>query len=340
MSDSYIQANSLDDLLKISPTKEIQTAFASHYRRIHGYDDFLQFKNIVVSISGGADSDRMLDMIERIGYQEGTLQYVFFDTGMEYEATKQHLFDLEQKYGIKINREKAKMPVALAVKKYGFPFLSKQVSENIQRLQKHNFCWTDEPVEVLYERYPRCKSALRWWCNKWESKRSNISWNPYLKEFLIENPPKIPISQKCCLKAKKEVFSNFVKNSETDLCVQGLRKAEGGSRAKITNCFEQHFDGISVLRPLFWFKKKDCCEYDKKFNVIHSDCYLRYGLDRTGCACCPFGKCFEKELEAARKFEPQLYRLAIAVFGESYEYTRKYREFVKQRQPKGGSGNG
>lgn len=32
--------------------------------------------------------------------------------------------------------------------------------------------------------------------------------------------------------------------------------------------------------------------------------------------------------------EPELYKAAINIFGKSYEYTRKYREFVKMMKAK------
>ena len=51
------------------------------------------------------------------------------------------------------------------------------------------------------------------------------------------------------------------------------------------------------------------------------------GFKRTGCACCPFGSGFEEELEVVRREEPALYNLANKVFGQSYEYTRRYRQF-------------
>ena len=117
------------ELVKSSPTQAIQDAFIKGYHKIHGYDDFRTYDRIMVSISGGSDSDILMDYCERIGYPEGTLKYVFFDTGMEFKATKHHLDFLEKKYGVEIHREKAKVPVPLGVKKYGFPFLSKQTSE-------------------------------------------------------------------------------------------------------------------------------------------------------------------------------------------------------------------
>lgn len=59
---------------------------------------------------------------------------------------------------------------------------------------------------------------------------------------------------------------------------------------------------------------------------------IENGLHRTGCACCPFGRDFEAELAAAEKYEPNLYRAALHVFGKSYEYTRKYRNYREQRE--------
>jgi hypothetical protein len=49
---------------------------------------------------------------------------VFVNTGLEYEATKRHLVDLENKYGIKIERIRGKS-VVWAVRQYGFPILNK-----------------------------------------------------------------------------------------------------------------------------------------------------------------------------------------------------------------------
>ena len=65
---------------------------------------------------------------------------------------------------------------------------------------------------------------------------------------------------------------------------------------------------------------------------MHSRCYTAYGLKRTGCAGCPFGRDFEYELEVIKEHEPKLYRAVNTIFGSSYEYTRKYREFAAQKK--------
>ena len=98
--------------------------------------------NCLVAISGGSDSDIMLDLIERTRTKYDLtikITYVFFDTGIESIATKEHLTFLEDKYNIKIDRVMAKTPVPLGCITYGVPFLTKYVSEVIARLQKHNF---------------------------------------------------------------------------------------------------------------------------------------------------------------------------------------------------------
>ena len=331
----------LDSLKDLPITFEIQTAFIKAWGKIHGYGNdgtglkpFTMYPEIMVSVSGGSDSDIVIDMIERIGYPLSKVHYVFYDTGLEFQATKLHLDFLEQKYGITIERKRAKVPVPLGVKRYGYPFLSKRVSDYIHRLQKHGFQWEDKPFDELYAKYPKCKVALRWWCNDWGTKsKMNIEYNKWLKEFMIENPPDFPISDGCCFGAKKSTAHMVENEIRPDLNIQGVRKSEGGARSSAyTSCFDDVPCGTSLYRPVFWFKAADKNAYELSFGVEHSDCYRKYGLHRTGCSCCPFGKNFEDELSAAEKFEPNLHRAALHVFGKSYEYTRKYREYRQNRE--------
>lgn len=205
---------------------------------------------IYVGISGGSDSDIMLDMIESVVKNDAQLRqrihYVFWNTGIEYRATLSHLDDLEKKYGIKIERKRAKIPVPLGCKRYGLPFLSKYASENIERLQRHKFDFANDgnkPFSELIAKYPKCKSALQFWCNTNEGKKKsksayNIDRFPYLKEFMIENPPTFKISNKCCKGAKKDNGHDYINDNGCDLMILGLRKAEDGIRGtNISTCF-------------------------------------------------------------------------------------------------------
>lgn len=200
----------------------------------------------------------------------------------------------------------------------------------IRRLQGHNFQFEDKSFDELYEEYPKCKSALEWWCNTKPSKAHNINQNKWLKEFLVANPPTFNISNLCCKFAKKDVSYKLLSENHFDLSIIGVRKAEGGVRSTAyKSCFSEKDDGCDEYRPLFWYKDSDKKEYDEHYGVIHSKCYTEYGLKRTGCAGCPFGRDFEFELEVIEKYEPKLFKAVNNIFGESYEYTRKYMEFYK-----------
>ena len=295
-----------------------------------------RYEKILCSVSGGRDSDILVDLCQKYN-NASKIKYVFFDTGLEFRATKEHLNYLEQRYGIHIEKIRAIKPVPLCCKTYGQPFLSKQVSEWIERLQRHNFQWEDEPFEMLIQRYPNCRAAFRWWCNDFECKSEgressfNIGYNQYLKEFIIANPPQFRISNKCCHYAKKLVAKHYKEQQNFDLNMYGVRKAEGGARrSAYKTCFSANDDEGDEYRPIFWYLADTRRIYEMHYNIKNSRCYSEYGLRRTGCAGCPYSKNFEDELEAMRQYEPQLFLAVNNVFAESYAYTRSYRNFVKQ----------
>lgn len=300
-----------------------------------------QYDKIMCSISGGSDSDILIDLCQKYDWRD-KITFVFFDTGLEFEATKGHLDELEERYNIRIERIRAVKPIPTCCREYGQPFLSKQVSEWIERLQRHNFAWEDEPLDVLLQRYPKCRAALRWWCNDFETEkegklsRFNINYNKYLKEFIIQNPPAFRISNKCCHFAKKLVAKNYIKNNNFDLNIYGVRKAEGGARnSAYKSCFSSNEGDIDEYRPIFWYLADTKKTYEEHYNIQHSDCYEVYGLKRTGCAGCPFGRDFEEELAVIEEMEPNLYVAVNNIFRESYEYTRRYREFVQMQNNAG-----
>lgn len=315
-----------DVLLTAPKNGEILTAICKCYDHIQDHE------KIMCSISGGYDSDIMLDLMIRCGGKDKTT-FVFFDDGLEYDATKSHIAYLEERYEVEIVRLAAQKAIPTCCREYGVPFWSKHVSEMICRLQRHRFQWEDEPLDVLMDRYPGCSSALRWWCNDYKTtgatpSKFNVSWIAGLKEYIIQFPPDFNISQKCCLYAKKGPVKSFLRAHEFDLNCMGVRKAEGGQRStKYKSCFDDVCGGPDNYRPLFWWTDADKEAYRRHYGIVRSDCYEIWGMGRTGCAGCPFGKGFEDELELARMFEPKRHRAMLAVFGQSYDYTRRFLEF-------------
>lgn len=294
------------------------------------------FENIMVSISGGSDSDVIIDLMLRSVEDRSKLHFVFFDTGLEYQATKDHLLYLEEKYSVQIERLRPKKPLPICSREFGEPFISKLVSEYMMRLQKHGFKWESGTYDELIVKYPKCESALKWWCNAWgEGSSYNISRNKWLKEFIQANPPQFNVSNKCCYYVKKTPAEDYKKKFKVELNVTGMRKSEGGARSKmIKSCFTEKEDGISEYRPIWWYTDEDKKSYEEAFGIVHSACYTKYGLRRTGCAGCPLGRNFEDELRVIEEHEPKLYKAVCNVFGKSHEYTRQYREFVKMMNSK------
>lgn len=113
----------LERMLELFPEKECPN-INSAFRKLHAN---LMFRSAraMVSISGGADSDMMLDMLMALdpakNYPFNEMHYVWFDTGIEYTATKQHLKNLEEKYGITIERRRAKTLCLLGAKRGDSP---------------------------------------------------------------------------------------------------------------------------------------------------------------------------------------------------------------------------
>ena len=97
-TNSLRKAKTLDELLDTCPRNQI---IGDNLVRAWSKINSPKYQKIVCSISGGSDSDVMLDIVWRCD-KDNKVTYVWFDTGLEYQATKDHLKYLENKYNIEI----------------------------------------------------------------------------------------------------------------------------------------------------------------------------------------------------------------------------------------------
>ena len=317
-----------------------------------------QHPNAVCSYSGGADSDLLIDLIETARTIMPSLppvKYVFFNTGLEMKATKDHVKATEAKYGIEIEELRPKTNIVQATRKYGVPFVSKIMSEGLDNWQKKGV-----PISVgdeydqaedkaakraeLRERYPKCESLLNFLCccNKDGEPRPNIQLvinsSKYMRDFIAENPPDFKISAKCCDYCKKQVAHSIQKDYE--MVITGERRAEGGMRSvprseswsqNNTMCFSETSSGQFRFKPLYYVSDKDKEWYKENFGLRYSDAYEVYGLKRTGCCGCPISYRAVDDLELIRPYEPNVVKAAWNIFGKSYEYRQKYNEYKAER---------
>jgi 3'-phosphoadenosine 5'-phosphosulfate sulfotransferase (PAPS reductase)/FAD synthetase len=293
---------------------------------------------IAVSYSGGSDSDTIVDIIELVKPENsGEVKYVFFDTGLEWEATHRHIAETEEKYGITIERRKAKLPIPAACKKYGIPFIAKEFSKNFETLQRHNFNFAEAPEMATVEKYGHCGDTMDWYFDRrglssTGKKKQTIAQRKYLREFMATTPPTFAISSRCCDFAKKNVAHAVNAEVDPDLEVTGMRRAEGGVRVSAyKTCFTPPNDRnpIAQFRPLWFWTDADKATYKKWRGLRYSDCYEVWGFERTGCVGCPCTVNCILQLEIAAEYEPNKVKAAYAVFGESYKYRAQYNRFKK-----------
>ena len=83
-------------------------------------DKISRCQKALCSVSGGSDSDIVTHLCASLD-TEKKVTYVFFDTGLEFQATKDQIKCLEKKHGIEIITAKASKPIPLCCRKYGVP---------------------------------------------------------------------------------------------------------------------------------------------------------------------------------------------------------------------------
>ena len=312
-----------------------------------------QHPNAICSYSGGADSDILIDVIERARNIFGLppVKYVFFNTGLEMKATKDHVKATAEKYGVEIETVRPKTNIVMASRKYGIPFVSKIMSAGLSEWQKK-----DVPLSVaqeydqaedkeakraeLKERYPKCESVLNFLCccNSKGEPRPNIQLvinsSKYMRDFIGEYPPDFKVSADCCTYCKKNVAHQIQKGF--DMVITGERRDEGGMRSvprkdNTSLCFTETSSGQYRLRPLYYVSDADKAWYKEYYGLRYSDAYEVYGLTRTGCCGCPISYKAIADLELIRPYEPNLVKAAWNIFGKSYEYRQKYNAYKAER---------
>lgn len=313
----------------------------------------IEHPNAICSYSGGADSDILIDVIERTReiFSLPPVKYAFFNTGLEMMATKNHVRDTAQKYGVEIETFRPKVNIVMASRKYGIPFVSKIMSAGLSEWQKKGIPLSiteeyDQAVDKtakrkeLKERYPNCESVINFLCccNSSGEPRPNIQLvinsSKYMRDFIAECPPEFQISAKCCDYCKKQLAHSVQK--DYDMIITGERRAEGGMRFvprkdNTSLCFAETSSGQYRLRPLYYVTDADKAWYRDYYGIRHSDAYEVYGLTRTGCCGCPISYKAVEDLEKIRPYEPNLVKAAWNVFGDSYRYRAQYNEYKANR---------
>lgn len=310
--------------------------------------------NAMCSYSGGSDSDIMIHLIESARKLIKTLppvQYYFFETGLEMDATRRHVRETAELYGVEIKTVRPKKSIVQATREYGQPFVSKIMSAGLEAVQRKNIPLSiaDEYNQAedkaakrkeLKQRFPKSEQAINFLCccNSAGEPRPNIQLvinsSKYMLDFIRENPIPFRVSNRCCDVCKKQPAHDVEKNF--DMVITGERRDEGGMRSvprgdSTTMCFAETAEGKFRLRPLYYVSDEDKRWYKEWHGLRYSDAYEVYGLKRTGCCGCAISARAASDLELIRPYEPNVVKAAWAIFGDSYRYRARYNNYKAMR---------
>ena len=252
---------------------------------------YLQDNSIrhIVNLSGGKDSTALLDKVRRL-FPE--VPAVFCDTGLEYPEIRKFVSTIDNVIIIK-----PKMKFKEVIEKYGYPVVSKEVSQKISEVR------TTKSDKLRHKR-------LYGDDNKYKSGKIPDKW-----KYLIDAPFKI--SHKCCDKLKKEPFRRFEKETGLKPFVGTMTEDSHLRKQKYSRTGCNSFEGKVESMPLSFWTEAHIWEYIKKNNLPYSEIY-DMGYERTGFIFCMFGVHLEKgenRFDRMQKTHPKYFNYCMDKLG-------------------------
>lgn len=289
----YLQSLPLQEKIQISIARIIEW-----YESWNG--------QVYVSFSGGKDSTVLLHLVRKI-YPD--VKAVFCDTGLEYPEIREFVKTFDN-----VEWLKPKMSFVEVLKKYGYPFPSKEQAAFIKE-------YSTTKSEKL--------KNIRINGNKYGMGKISKRWKIFLdSEFNV--------GDECCDIMKKNPAKVFEKRSGLKPYI-GTQAQE--SKQRESNWIKYGCNAFDMKRPqskpLSFWTEQDILAYIKKFNIKICSVYgnlieienkLQFmGCQRTGCIFCGFGCHLEKEpnrFQRLKKTHPQLWDYCMR--GGKYDENGKW----------------
>ena len=274
-------------------------------QRIREWVEHFGLDGVFISFSGGKDSTVLLHLAREI-YPE--MVGVFSDTGLEFPEIRDFVKTQENIVWLKPD-----LNFRQVIEKCGYPVISKEQSEWINRVRSSN-----NPAVINKNIFGILPNG-----GKTQYKISE-QWR-----YLLEAPFKI--GSKCCIEMKKKPIHKYSKETGR-VPIVGTMADESRLRTQkwLQNGCNAFDNANPISSPLSFWREVDIWEYIKKKNISYCPIY-DMGYQRTGCIFCMFGAHLEKEptrFQLLQKTHPKLWRYCLKDWDKGGLGMREVLEYI------------
>ena len=299
-----MQSWSLDRKIMVT-----QTRIMEWYEKNNG--------KVYVSFSGGKDSTVLLDLARRI-YPD--IPAVFIDTGLEYPELREFVKTIPNVVWLK-----PEMNFRKVIETYGYPLISKEVSQKIYGARKK----------------PNGSDAARFDDNSEHNKKYGKRFS--MSKWIWLKDSNIPISHMCCEIMKKKPAKSYEKKTGNKPIVATMACESQNRRTAWLKNGCNSFEGKRpISHPMSFWTEQDVLTYLIEFNIPYTSVYGDIVSDtngllhttkceRTGCVFCGFGCHLEKEPNRFQKLavtHPKLWNYCMKPWSEGGLGMREVLEYI------------
>ena len=297
------------DELKMLQALPLEVKIMKTQQRIREWVNHYGVDNVYVSFSGGKDSTVLLDIVRKM-YPD--VEAVFVNTGLEYPEIQRFAKSFDN-----VTVLRPEMRFDEVIRKYGYPFISKEVSE----------CIWEGKKGLQSTKYQYRLAQLNGERKGKNGEKSKFNYTKYRPLLYVD----FNISHYCCKVMKKKPVHNYGKESgKVPMTAQTAEESLLREKQWLINgC-----NGFNMKRPIsnpmsFW-TEQDILRYIKDNSLPLASVYgevvelgengqccmegcgklCTTGCDRTGCIFCGFGSHLDKgesRFERLKRTHPRQY---------------------------------